>query len=121
MPGDPLLSELLADYTERHALTLRSPETAQFHAYRIGQWVEGRRASEAREVAAEIRDDLLPEAPGQREAGLEDAGVRVLHVAPAYVGHACSSALTRARHSAAAASLAAMIGRRSYSGTSPAG
>lgn len=59
MPGDPLLSELLADYTERHALTLRSPETAQFHAYRIGQWVEGRRASEAREVAAEIRDDLL--------------------------------------------------------------
>ena len=37
------------------------------------------------------------------------------------VGHACSRALTRARHSAAAASLAAMIGSRSYSGTSPDG
>lgn len=49
----------MADYTERHALTLRSPETAQFHAYRIGRWIEGRRASETREVAAEIRQDLL--------------------------------------------------------------
>jgi integrase len=59
IPGDPLLTELLADYTERHADTLRSPETAKFHAYRIGQWLEGRRASETREVAAAIRDDLL--------------------------------------------------------------
>ena len=59
MPGDPLLVDLLGDYTERHAQTLRSPETAKFHAYRIGRWVEGRRASEAREVAAAIRDDLL--------------------------------------------------------------
>lgn len=60
IPGDPPLTELLADYTERHAATLRSPETAQFHAYRIGQWVEGRRASEAREVAAAIVRDLQP-------------------------------------------------------------
>ena len=59
VPGDPLLSELIADYTERHALTLRSTDTAQFHAYRIGKWIEGRRASEAREVAAQIRVDLL--------------------------------------------------------------
>lgn len=59
IPGDPLLTELLADYTERHADTLRSPETAKFHAYRIGKWIEGRRASEIREVAGAIRDDLL--------------------------------------------------------------
>lgn len=59
IPGDPLLSELLADYTERHADTLRSPDTAKHHAYRIGRWIEGRRASETREVAASIRDDLL--------------------------------------------------------------
>jgi integrase len=58
IPGDPLLTELLADYTDRHALHLRSPETARFHAYRIGRWIEGRRASEAREVAAAIVDDL---------------------------------------------------------------
>lgn len=59
VPGDPLLSDLMADYTERHALTLRSPETAQFHGYRIGRWLEGKRASETRAVAATIRDDLL--------------------------------------------------------------
>lgn len=59
IPGDPLLTDLLADYTERHAATLRSPETAKFHAYRIGRWIEGRRASEARAVAAAIRQDLL--------------------------------------------------------------
>lgn len=54
---DPLLTVLVADYTERHALTLRSPETAQFHAYRLGPWLEGRRASETREVvAAMVRD-----------------------------------------------------------------
>lgn len=59
IPGDPLLTELMADYTERHAKTLRSTDTAQFHGYRIGRWIEGRRASEAREVAAKIKEDLL--------------------------------------------------------------
>lgn len=59
IPGDPMLADLLADYTERHAATLRSPDTARHHAYRIGRWIEGRRASETREVAAAIRDDLL--------------------------------------------------------------
>lgn len=58
IPGDPLLTELLADYTERHAHTLRSPDTAQHHAYRIGRWLEGRRASETRQVAAAIIEDL---------------------------------------------------------------
>ncbi len=58
IPGDPLLSDLLADYTERDSAHLRSPETAKFHAYRIGRWIEGRRASESREVAAAIVDDL---------------------------------------------------------------
>jgi integrase len=58
IPGDPPLTELLADYSERHALTLRSPKTAQFHAYRIGRWLEGRRASETREVVAAITKDL---------------------------------------------------------------
>lgn len=58
IPGDPLLVELMAEYIA-HADTLRSPETAKAHAHRIGQWLEGRRASEAREVAATIRDDML--------------------------------------------------------------
>lgn len=42
-----------------HAESLRSPETAKHHAERIAPWTKGRRASEAQEVAAEIRDDLL--------------------------------------------------------------
>lgn len=58
VPGDPPLTELLADYSERHALNLRSTDTAQYHAYRIGRWCEGRRASETREVAAAIVQDL---------------------------------------------------------------
>lgn len=58
IPGDPPLTELLSDYSERHALNLRSTDTAQYHAYRIGRWVEGKRASETREVAAAIVQDL---------------------------------------------------------------
>ncbi len=58
IPGDPLLAELLADYTQRHAATLRSPETARHHALRIGRWLEGRRASEVRQVAAAIVSDM---------------------------------------------------------------
>lgn len=58
IPGDPPLTELLADYTERHALNLRSADTAQYHGYRIGRWLEGRRASETRQVAAAIVQDL---------------------------------------------------------------
>lgn len=58
IPGDPLLTKLLADYTERHAHTLRSPDTARYHALRIGRWIEGRRASEARQVAQQIAQDM---------------------------------------------------------------
>lgn len=58
IPGDPSLTELLADYTSRHVHTLRSPETAKYHALRIGRWCEGRRASEARQVASAIVTDM---------------------------------------------------------------
>jgi integrase len=58
IPGDPPLADLLADYTERHALTLRSPSTAQHHAYRIGRWCEGKRASDTRQVVSAIVQDM---------------------------------------------------------------
>lgn len=65
IPGDPLLAELLGDYVTRHSLTLRSGDTARHHALRIGRWVEGRRASETRQVVAAIVRDLTPHyAPG---------------------------------------------------------
>lgn len=57
VPGDPLLTEILALY-EQEADHLRSPDTAKHHARRIGRWCEGRRASEARAVAASIVDDM---------------------------------------------------------------
>lgn len=60
VPGDPPLTAILADYAQRHALTLRSTDTAQHHAYRIGRWLEGRRASEVRQVVAQIVQDLSP-------------------------------------------------------------
>lgn len=58
IPGDPPLIDLMADYTERHAQLLRSTDTAQYHGYRIGRWLEGKRASQTREVAAAIVQDL---------------------------------------------------------------
>ena len=58
LPGDPMLAELLADYATRHAATLRSASTARYHAWRIGRWLEGKRASETRQVAAAIIEDL---------------------------------------------------------------
>lgn len=58
VPGNPALTGLLADYAERYAKGLRSPDTARFHALRIGRWVEGRRASETRQVVAAIVTDL---------------------------------------------------------------
>ena len=54
----PALPQEAAERMLRHALNLRSVDTAQYHAYRIGKWCEGRRASETREVAAAIVQDL---------------------------------------------------------------
>ncbi|MBV8666758.1 MAG: site-specific integrase [Burkholderiaceae bacterium] len=50
---DPLLTEVMALYV-KHAEHLRSPETALYHAERISEHIEGRRASEAKTVAAKI-------------------------------------------------------------------
>lgn len=51
------MAEVMSLYME-HATTLRSPETARHHAYRIGPWAEGYRASQAREMAAHIVRDM---------------------------------------------------------------
>jgi integrase len=49
--------EVMGLYLE-HAKTLRSPETAAFHAARLGPWAEKYRASQARECAAHILRDM---------------------------------------------------------------
>lgn len=57
IPGDPALTAIMGVYLE-HAKTLRSPETATFHAARLGPWVEKYRASEAQQCAAHIVKDM---------------------------------------------------------------
>lgn len=47
------MSEVMGLYLG-HAEHLRSPETARFHALRLGPWLDGKRASEARQVAAAV-------------------------------------------------------------------
>ena len=44
IPGDPPLIELLAAYVERAQTTLRSPETAKFHAMRAAKKAQGTQA-----------------------------------------------------------------------------
>lgn len=41
-----------------HAKTLRSPKTAEHHALRAGQWMIGKRASDAPAVARKMIDDM---------------------------------------------------------------
>lgn len=53
IPGDPTMAAVMGLYLD-HADTLRSPQTARFHALRLGPWVDGKRASEARQVAAAV-------------------------------------------------------------------
>lgn len=57
IPGDPWLTDLMADYMT-HADSLKGPKPAKFAALRIGRWVEGKKASEARFVAAKIVADM---------------------------------------------------------------
>jgi integrase len=49
--------EVMGLYLE-HAKTLRSPDTAIFHAARLGPWAEKYRASQARECAAHVLRDM---------------------------------------------------------------
>lgn len=57
IPGDPRMIEVMGLYLE-HAKTLRSPDTATFHAARLGPWAEKYRASQARECASHILRDM---------------------------------------------------------------
>lgn len=57
IPGDPALPHVMGLYLE-HCETLRSPETAKFHALRVGPWAEKYRASQARQCAAHIVKDM---------------------------------------------------------------
>lgn len=57
IPGDPTMQEVMGLYIE-HAKTLRSPDTATYHALRAGPWCEGKKASEADQVVSKIIKDM---------------------------------------------------------------
>lgn len=57
IPGDPQLTEIMGLYLA-HADTLRSPETAKFHALRAGPWCEGKKASDVDQVVAKMVSDM---------------------------------------------------------------
>lgn len=57
IPGDPPLAGIMELYLA-HAAALRSPETARYHALRIGPWLIGHRASDADRVAQRIVRDM---------------------------------------------------------------
>lgn len=57
IPGDPSMSMVMSLYMT-HANTLRSPQTAKFHALRAGAWLDGKKASEAPQVARKMISDM---------------------------------------------------------------
>jgi len=81
IPGDPPLSAIMALYIA-HAETLRSPKTAIQHALRAGPWCEGKKASEAEQVAAKLIADLRPHykpATINRSLGALKAGLTIAY------------------------------------------
>jgi len=52
-----MLTQIM-DLFLKHADTLRSPQTAKFHALRCGPWVEGFRASQAQQAMAAMTQDM---------------------------------------------------------------
>lgn len=58
IPGDPPLLQLLAAYIENARKTLRSPDTAEYHAKRAAPWADKYRASEADQCAAHMVKDM---------------------------------------------------------------
>jgi integrase len=56
--ADPEMTALLSWYTEHYCPRLASPDTARYHAYRAAPWCEGKRASQARQIASEMTQDM---------------------------------------------------------------
>ena len=56
--ADPSLAEVMALYMD-HAETLRSTSTAEFHALRMGEWIHGRKASDAKLMCAQMVPEML--------------------------------------------------------------
>ena len=79
--SDPELTALLSWYTQYYCPRLASPETARYHAYRAAPWCEGKHASQTRQVASEMIQDMHGKyAPGTINKSL-NALSRALRIA----------------------------------------
>ncbi len=57
IPGDPQMSEIMGLYMT-HADTLRSADTAKYHALRAGPWLDGVKASDVDMAVAKMISDM---------------------------------------------------------------
>lgn len=65
VPGNPLLTDILGHYAKHHGPKLKGWERSKWAAYRLGPWIEGKRAADTRNVCARVIEDMLgPYAPG---------------------------------------------------------
>lgn len=65
IPGDPPMTAVLALFVE-HAKGLRSADTSEFHAKRLGPWAAKYKASQAQEFAAHVIKDMSAKVPSKK-------------------------------------------------------
>lgn len=72
IPGDPPMTGVLALYIE-HAKGLRSSDTSEYHALRLGRWAEKYKASEARQFAAHVIKDMSKKVKDEKTGEMKQA------------------------------------------------
>ena len=85
IPGDPPMTAVRAIYVE-HAKTLRSSDTSEHHAKRLGPWAEKYKASQAREFAAHAIKDM------SKLIFNEENGIKAPAYAPATINRSLATA-----------------------------
>lgn len=81
IPGDPSMAAIMGLYLE-HAETLRSPDTARYHALRAGRWLEGVKASDVGPAIAKMVNDMRGHyrpATINRSIGAVKAALKIAH------------------------------------------
>lgn len=72
IPGDPPMSSILALYVE-HSKSLRSSDTSDHHAMRLGPWAVKYKASEASAFAAAVIKDLSAKIKDEKTGEMKPA------------------------------------------------
>jgi integrase len=72
IPGDPPMTAVLALYVE-HAKTLRSADTSEHHAKRLGPWATKYKASQAAAFAAHVIKDMSAKIKDEKTGEIKPA------------------------------------------------